>query len=110
MNVNQLDACETPDVVDVLIKHGADVKAASKTGFTPLVFATVKNDPKSVQTLIAAGADDLLLPLDLDHQRRAERELARRIALARRLPAFLARGRIKRDDIWISGPVATEDE
>jgi ankyrin repeat protein len=28
-----------PDVVDLLIKRGANVKAASKSGFTPLVFA-----------------------------------------------------------------------
>jgi len=30
---------------------------SSKSGFTALVFAAVKNDPKSVQILLAAGAD-----------------------------------------------------
>jgi ankyrin len=43
--------------VQVLIEGGADVKAASKSGFTPLVFAAVKNDPKSMEALLAAGAD-----------------------------------------------------
>ena len=32
----------------LLIARGADVKAASKSGFTPLVFAAVKDDEKSV--------------------------------------------------------------
>jgi ankyrin repeat protein len=45
------------DVVDVLIAAGADVKAASKAGFTPIVFATQKGDPKSVASLLRAGAD-----------------------------------------------------
>ena len=46
-----------PDVVKILIEHGADIKAASKSGWTALVFASVKNDAKSVQMLLAAGAD-----------------------------------------------------
>jgi ankyrin repeat protein len=50
------------DVVQTLLAAGADVKAASKSGFTPLVFAAIKNDAikndaKSVNSLIAAGAD-----------------------------------------------------
>jgi ankyrin repeat protein len=45
------------DVVEVLIQAGADVKAASKAGFTPLVFAVQKGDAKSVSSLIRAGAD-----------------------------------------------------
>ncbi|MGA3186774.1 MAG: ankyrin repeat domain-containing protein [Bryobacteraceae bacterium] len=44
-------------VVDVLIQRGADVKATSKAGFTPLIFAALKNDPVSVQRLLAAGAN-----------------------------------------------------
>ncbi|MEO8052741.1 MAG: ankyrin repeat domain-containing protein [Acidobacteriota bacterium] len=46
-----------PDVVDLLIQKGANVNAASKSGFTPVVFATMKNDRASVQRLIQAGAD-----------------------------------------------------
>ena len=44
-------------VVQLLIEKGADVKAASKGGFTALVFAATKNDAASVKTLLAAGAD-----------------------------------------------------
>ncbi len=35
----------------------ANVNAASKTGFTPLVFAAIKNDGPSIKTLLQAGAD-----------------------------------------------------
>ena len=45
------------EVVERLIQRGANVNAASKTGFTPLVFATVKNDGKSVAILLKAGAN-----------------------------------------------------
>ncbi len=45
------------EVVQILIDAHADVKTASKAGFTPLVFASQKNDAKSVASLIAAGAD-----------------------------------------------------
>jgi hypothetical protein len=41
----------------LLIDRGANVKATSKSGFTALVFAAVKDDVKSVQSLAAAGAD-----------------------------------------------------
>ena len=44
-------------VVDLLIQKGADVNAASTGGFTPLVFATLKNDGVSVARLLKAGAD-----------------------------------------------------
>ena len=40
-----------------LIEIGANVKAASKNGFTPLVFAVTKNDVPSIKALLAAGAD-----------------------------------------------------
>jgi len=43
------------DVMQALIEHGADIHAASKSCFTALVFAAIKNDPKSVQTLLAAS-------------------------------------------------------
>ena len=46
-----------PDVVDLLIQRGANVNAASKKGFTPLIFATMKNDSASIRHLIKAGAD-----------------------------------------------------
>ena len=37
------------DVVAGLIEMGANVNAASRTGFTPLVFATIKNDVASIE-------------------------------------------------------------
>jgi ankyrin repeat protein len=45
------------DVVAGLIEMGAKVDAVSRTGFTPLVFATVRNDVASIKTLLHAGAD-----------------------------------------------------
>ncbi len=36
---------------------GAHVNAASRTGFTPLVFAAIKDDMASIKTLLAAGAN-----------------------------------------------------
>jgi ankyrin repeat protein len=43
-------------VVDELVKHGADVALASKTGFTPLMFAAQQGDADSALILIKAGA------------------------------------------------------
>ena len=40
------------DVVAGLIEMGANVNAASKAGFTPLVFAVVKDDVASIETLL----------------------------------------------------------
>lgn len=45
------------DVVAGLVDMGANVNAASRTGFTPLVFATVKDDVPSIKTLLEAGAN-----------------------------------------------------
>jgi len=45
------------DVVAGLVEMGANVNAASKTGFTPLVFAAIKNDGPSIKTLLQAGAN-----------------------------------------------------
>jgi ankyrin repeat protein len=45
------------EVVDLLIQRGANVNAASKGGFTPLVFATLKDNAPSVRRLLQAGAD-----------------------------------------------------
>ena len=44
-------------MVQVLVDHKADIQAASKSGFTALVFAAIRNDAKSVRLLLAAGAD-----------------------------------------------------
>jgi ankyrin repeat protein len=44
-------------VVETLIQLGADVHAASKSGFTALVFAAARNDARSVRSLLKAGAD-----------------------------------------------------
>jgi uncharacterized protein len=41
--------------VKLLIEKGAEIKLSSKSGFTALMFAAVKNDAKSVQALLAAG-------------------------------------------------------
>jgi ankyrin repeat protein len=43
-------------VVEELIKHGADVQAGSKTGFTPLMFAAQQGDEDSARILLRAGA------------------------------------------------------
>ena len=43
-------------VVDELVKHGADVELASKTGFTPLMFAAQQGDVDSGRILLKAGA------------------------------------------------------
>ena len=40
-----------------LIEMGADIKAVSSAGFTPLLFAVIKGDALSVKTLVRAGAD-----------------------------------------------------
>jgi ankyrin repeat protein len=45
------------DVVAALVEIGGNVKAVSGGGFTPLVFAVVKNDVASIKTLLKAGAD-----------------------------------------------------
>lgn len=44
-------------VVDELVKHGADVDLASKTGFTPLMFAAQQGDADSARILLKAGAN-----------------------------------------------------
>ena len=44
-------------VVAGLIELGARVDAASKAGFTPLVFATIKDEAEPMRILLAAGAD-----------------------------------------------------
>jgi ankyrin repeat protein len=45
------------EVVAGLIEMGANVNAASNTGFTPLVFAAVKDDVKAIRMLLASGAN-----------------------------------------------------
>jgi ankyrin repeat protein len=46
-----------PDVARLLIDHGADVRARSKSGFTALLFASQQGDVASARVLLAAGAD-----------------------------------------------------
>ena len=43
-------------VVGELVKHGADVELASKSGFTPLMFAAQQDDVDSGRVLLGAGA------------------------------------------------------
>src|SRR6185295_7042311 len=45
------------DVVAGLFEMGANVNAASRSGFTPLVFATTRDDLASIATLLKAGAN-----------------------------------------------------
>jgi ankyrin repeat protein len=45
------------DVVAGLVEVGAKIDAASRNGFTPLVFAVIKDDVPSIETLLGAGAD-----------------------------------------------------
>jgi ankyrin repeat protein len=45
------------DVVDLLLKAGADVKAADRYGVTPLALACANDNLAMVQKLLAAGAD-----------------------------------------------------
>lgn len=45
-----------PGVVRLLIEHGADVNAASKGGFTSLMFAAQQGDADSAQALLGNGA------------------------------------------------------
>ena len=44
-------------VVEELVRGGADVKAGSKTGFTPLMFAAQQGDADTARILINAGAN-----------------------------------------------------
>lgn len=48
-------------VVDILLKRGALANHATQGGFTPLVFAIQNGDVKTVQSLLAAGANPNLL-------------------------------------------------
>jgi ankyrin repeat protein len=44
-------------VVEELVRGGADVKAGSKTGFTPLMFAAQQGDVDSARILLSGGAN-----------------------------------------------------
>jgi ankyrin repeat protein len=44
-------------VVDLLIQRGANVNSTTKAGFTPLVFAALRNDAPEVKRLLLAGAN-----------------------------------------------------
>lgn len=47
-----------PDVVNYLIKHGADVNIVNKNGQTPLLYAAENNQNLEITTaLIKAGAN-----------------------------------------------------
>jgi ankyrin repeat protein len=50
-------AWQHADVAQVLLKHGADVRARSVNGFTPLLFAARDGDIESTRLLLGAGAD-----------------------------------------------------
>lgn len=45
------------DMVDALLKAGADPKTATRLGATPLYLASITGDPVSIKKLLAAGAD-----------------------------------------------------
>ncbi len=46
-----------PDVVQVLVEHGADLQAHTRKGFTALHFAAREGDLESTRVLLAAGAN-----------------------------------------------------
>jgi multidrug efflux pump subunit AcrA (membrane-fusion protein) len=48
---------KNPDFIDAILEVGADINAANKQGFTPLMFAAAYNTPEMVRTLIERGAD-----------------------------------------------------
>jgi len=50
-------ANRSPELVTLLVGHGADVRARSTGGFTPLLFAAQQGDVESGGTLLQAGAD-----------------------------------------------------
>jgi len=45
------------EAVAALISHGADVNARSKSGETPLMYASSRGNAKVVEALLDAGAD-----------------------------------------------------
>ena len=46
-----------PEVARALIEHGADVRAKSKSGFTPLLFAARQGNVESARLLVERGVD-----------------------------------------------------
>src|SRR5215471_19146913 len=46
-----------PVVVAELVRHGADIRARSKRGFTALMFAAQQGDAESTRILLGAGAN-----------------------------------------------------
>src|SRR6266850_1177135 len=46
-----------PEIVKLLVEHGANVRARSKGDFTPLLFAAQQGDVESGRLLLEAGAD-----------------------------------------------------
>lgn len=56
-------ASQNPDVIDIVIRLGADINASNKMGFTPLMFAAAYNTPEMVQHILDQGADPLAISL-----------------------------------------------
>lgn len=54
---------QNPDVIDSIIRLGADINASNKMGFTPLMFAAAYNTPEMVQYILNQGADPLVISL-----------------------------------------------
>jgi len=52
---------DSPDCVDLLIKHGLNVNIQDKKGNTPAMVACVFNKPRILQSLISNGHADLTL-------------------------------------------------
>ena len=59
-------ACQTHDtqLVELLVKHGADINCRDAEGFTPLHIAAIHGKMQDVKKLVELGADDSLTTLD----------------------------------------------
>src|SRR5688572_29037239 len=55
---------DAPEIVQMLIRAGANVKAVNRYGATPLWLASVNGDPKTIAMLLEAGADASSANLD----------------------------------------------
>jgi len=86
-------AINSVDMVDLLVKNGASIGAATKEGFTPLHFAASRNHPEVVRNLLDKGADTAAktrngkTALQLAQQQKADAVIALLQASGEKAPA-----------------------